>query len=219
MKLAIFDIDGTITQKSSERFFIKHLLKQKKLSYTRLVYTFFLFILKHPLQARNGFKQNKMYLRNLKEAELRSLAIECFDKQIQGNIKNNVLEEIHRRKAEGYKILLLSGSLPCLAEPMVQYVRADFRICSEVELSDGRFTGTMTALHPYAMNKKILAEKFCNENRFDLRQSCAYANEWADRFLLEAVAEPVAVDPDEKLKQLAMKKNWKVINTSYVKKF
>ncbi|MBL7960087.1 HAD-IB family phosphatase, partial [bacterium] len=174
--------------------------------------TFFLFLLRHPLQAINGFKQNKMYLRNLKEQEVRSLAVECFDKQIQFDIKNTLLEEIRRRKSEGYKILLLSGSLPCLVEPMVKYVGADFMICSELELSDGKFTGNMTALHPYGHNKKILSELFCKKHGFDLQHACAYANEWADRFLLESVAEPVAVNPDDKLGKTAQKKKWRIVN-------
>ncbi|MBL7996888.1 HAD-IB family phosphatase, partial [bacterium] len=181
MNLAIFDIDGTITRRSSERFFIRYLLRRKTLTFRRLIATFFLFLIKHPLQAFNGFKQNKMYLRNLKEQDTRALAAECFDKYIQFDIKNKLVDEIRRRKSEGYKILLLSGSLPCLVEPMVRRVGADFMICSELELSDGKFTGNMTALHPYGRNKQILAELFCKENSFDLQKSCAYANEWADR--------------------------------------
>lgn len=212
MKLAIFDIDGTITRKSSERFFIQYLLKQKKLRYAHLIKTFLLFVMKHPLQARTGFKQNKMYLRNMKETELRSLAEECFNKEILFSIKKEILKEIDRRRSESYAILLLSGSLPCLVEPMVRYVHADYWICSKVEIKDGQFTGDMTALHPYGQNKKILAEKFCQNHGFDMKKSCAYANEWADRFLLQSAAEAVAVDPDKKLRSMALRNNWKILD-------
>jgi HAD superfamily hydrolase (TIGR01490 family) len=212
VKLAIFDIDGTITRTSSERFFIKYLLRQRKLTYVHLLRTFFLFVIKHPLQARTGFKQNKMYLRNLKEPDLRKLAAECFNKEIISSTKRSLMDEIERRRSEGYKILLLSGSLPCLVEPMVNLVKADFMICSEVENVNSVFTGEMKALHPYGENKKTLAEKFCKEHGFDMMQSCAYANEWADRFLLEATAEAIAVDPDGKLKRLATTRNWKIID-------
>ncbi|MBL7995948.1 hypothetical protein JNM05_11315, partial [bacterium] len=78
---------------------------------------------------------------------------------------------------------------------------------------DGKFTGNMTALHPYGRNKQILAELFCKENSFDLQKSCAYANEWADRYLLGSVAEAVAVDPDDQLKQLSIRNHWKLVNT------
>lgn len=211
MKLAIFDIDGTITRTSSERFFIKYLLNHEVIDYVHLVRTFFLFLIKHPLQARTGFKQNKMYLRGLKEDELCRLASDCFNQEILSDIKQQLLDEIDRRRSEGYKILLLSGSLPCLVEPMVAHVKADFMICSEVENVNGIFTGEMKALHPYGENKKLLAEKFCTENDFEMNQSCAYANEWADRFLLEAVLEAVAVDPDEKLRKMSLQKKWKII--------
>lgn len=213
MKLAIFDIDGTITRKSSERFFIRYLLRQGTFNYTHLLKTFFLFVIKHPLQVRTGFKQNKMYLRHLKEPDLERLANECFNREIIPSVKTELTDEIEKRRSEGYKILLLSGSLPCLVEPMLDYVKADFMICSEIEIKDGICTGETTALHPYGKNKKKLAEKFCKERGFDMMQSCAYANEWADRFLLEAAAEAVAVDPDGKLKKLAVSKTWEIVNT------
>ena len=213
MKLAIFDIDGTITRTSSERFFIKYLLRHKTLTYVHLIKTFFLFLVKHPLQAKTGLKQNKMYLWNLNESNLRRLAKDCFKKEIMPNIKTALVSEIERRKSEDYKILLLSGSLPCLVEPMVEHVKADFMICSEVENVNGVFTGEMKALHPYGENKKLLAEQFCSKNGFEMNLSCAYANEWADRFLLEAVAEAVAVDPDKKLRNMAVLKSWRTINT------
>ncbi len=213
MKLAIFDIDGTITNKSSERFFIKYLLERKIIGYGHLVKTFFLFVMKHPLQARTGFKQNKMYLRDLSDKALRLAAAECFKRSIKPNIKQTILDEINERKSRGYKILLLSGSLPCLVEPMLDHTGADHMICSDVEISNGLFTGHMTDLHPYGPRKRILAERFCQRNGYRMDQSCAYANEWADRFLLESVGEAVAVDPDEKLRKLADSKKWKMIKS------
>lgn len=137
--------------------------------------------------------------------------MECFDQEIKHDIKTILLDEIRRLKSTGHKILLLSGSLPCLVEPLAQYVQADFTICSEVERLNGRFTGELNAPHPYALNKKTLAEQFCNKNSYDLKQSCAYGNDWSDRFLLKAVREAVAVDPDKKLRTMALRNNWKII--------
>ena len=43
-----------------------------------------------------------------------------------------------------------------------------------------------------------------------MEQACAYANEWADRFLLDSAGEAIAVDPDEKLEKMADEKEWRI---------
>jgi phosphoserine phosphatase len=151
-----------------------------------------------------------MYLRGFSDQRLRKLALECFENFIKPDIKAALMNEIQKRKSDGYQILLLSGSLPCLVEPMVQYTGADFMICSDVEIVNGRYKGEMKTLHPYGKNKKLLADNFCKEHGFRLEQACVYANEWADRFLLESAGEAIAVDPDKKLEKLAGVKKWRI---------
>ena len=211
MKLAIFDIDGTITHRSSERAFIKYLIRCRAISYTRLMVTALRFIVKHPTQIRNGFKQNKMYLRGARAEALRLLAEDCFEKKIKPDIKLKLASEIRDKRNEGYSILLLSGSIRFLVEPMARLLQADHIVCSETEIVEGAFTGELTSLHPYGQNKKILAIQFCRDHGFEMSTATAYANEFNDRFLLNEVAIPIAVHPDSKLRTLATKKKWTIL--------
>jgi len=141
---------------------------------------------------------------------VQSLARECFETKIRAEIKLSLIAEIQKKRMEGYKILLLSGAIRSLVEPMAEFVQADFIVCSETERIGGTYTGEMASLHPYGVTKQILAMDFCNKNGFDLSTALAYANEFDDRFLLDAVATPVAVHPDHELRKLAEKKNWRI---------
>lgn len=210
-RIAFFDIDGTITFRSSERSFIRYLIEKKIISHTHLGFSALRFVRLHPTYLRTGFKRNKMYLRGLEETVVQEHAQQCFSEQIRMAVKPSIVDEISRRKKDGFHIVLLSGSLRCLAAPMAELVQADDVICSETEIRSGRFTGEMTSLHPYGIAKRTLAEAYCTQRKSTLGNACAYANEWADRFLLKAVGEAVAVDPDEKLKRVSILNKWLII--------
>lgn len=211
-RIAFFDIDGTITRHSSERLFIRYLLQKKIISYSDLVLATLRYSCKHPTNLKNGFKQNKMYLRGLDAEMIRQHAAQCFDEFIRPSIKPLMTEAVETCRKDGYTIVLLSGSLRCLAEPMQRFTQAEDLICSETEIVNNRYTGEMSSLHPYGENKKTLAIRYCTDHQIAERNCRAYANEWADRFLMEAVGEAVAVDPDENLERLARIKKWKQIN-------
>lgn len=211
-RIAFFDIDGTITRQSSERLFIRYLLQKKIISYSDLVLATLRYSCKHPMYLKNGFKQNKMYLRGLDAAMIRQHAAQCFDEYIRPSIQPLMIDAVEMCRKDGYTIVLLSGSLRCLAEPMQRFTQAEDLICSETEIVNNRYTGEMTSLHPYGENKKILAIRYCLDHQIAMESCRAYANEWADRFLMGAVGEAVAVDPDEKLKRLAVEKKWRAIS-------
>lgn len=217
MKIAFFDIDGTLTRRSSERWFIRHLMRERILSGGRIAVTAVCFALRYPIKLRRGFKENKMYLRGLSTEAVERAARRCFEESIRPDVKKNVVEEIVKRKKDGFRIVLLSGSLRCLAEPMASFCGADDVLCSEVDVKDGRFTGRMISRHPYGFNKKRIAEEYATQSKASMNEACAFANEWPDRFLMTSVGEAVAVDPDERLKALALQKKWRIMDSAMEK--
>jgi len=57
------------------------------------------------------------------------------------------------------------------------------------------------------------AAKFLSEKglKINFKESFAYADSFVDLPILELVGKPVAVSPDEELKELAQSKGWQVI--------
>jgi putative phosphoserine phosphatase/1-acylglycerol-3-phosphate O-acyltransferase len=210
--IAFFDIDGTITRHSSERRLLKLLLKQGHLGVGDLVRAGSRFLFRHPVEFfQTGFKTNKSYLSGLSEQTLTDAARRCFEMFVRNDIRPALRAEIAARKANGARIVLLSGSLPQLVRPLADELGTDDFICSALEVREGRLTGRMTDLHPYADRKRVLAERYCQKNGSQLSEAAAYGNEGADLFLLNAVKEPVAVCPDTDLRHWARHHGWRIM--------
>lgn len=212
MKIAFFDIDGTLTQLATERSLIKFLFSNRILSPQRFISSVLRFLFTHCAITKSQWKAFKTYLCGLKVSEIESAASECFEKTIRFDFRDNVVAELNRKRAEGYTIVLLSGSIDPVANLIARYLNADALICSKLERKSDRFTGNLVNLHPYGIHKKKLAEKFCQDYGTELKNALAFANDYSDRFLMASAGEAVAVYPDPQLKKMALQRNWKIID-------
>ena len=64
----------------------------------------------------------------------------------------------------------------------------------------------------FAEDKLKIAQKLCEQHGADIKQAFAYGNSYNDRMILDAVGHPVAVTPDRRLRKLAWRKGWKIID-------
>jgi len=53
--------------------------------------------------------------------------------------------------------------------------------------------------------------RMIREHKFDAQQCFAYGDSWSDRSMLEAVGQPVAVNPARRLARIARRKKWPVL--------
>lgn len=118
------------------------------------------------------------------------------------------LIEAHHRA--GHDVVVVSASSAEVVEPVAELVGADRAIATRMEVDDeGRFTGRIA--HSLLHGAKVQAlEADAAAYGIDLGRSWAYSDSVTDRPMLEAVAHPVAVNPDRELRRLAAEKNWPV---------
>ncbi|MBI4209356.1 MAG: HAD-IB family hydrolase [Deltaproteobacteria bacterium] len=212
IKAAFFDVDGTLVPRiSTERIFAFYLL-QRRIIGIQQGWHFFRYFLNHPEQwADSIFKRDKAYLRGLESRDLRRYARECFKERIEGRISEKGRREIQKRHEEGARVILLTGSLECLVAPIARYLEVDGTIHSRLRLEKGVVTGEIEGLHPYGEKKRILLERYAYEREVDLSESYGYADSYQDIVFLEGVGNPVAVNPDRKLKEYAKHRQWPIV--------
>ena len=76
MKLAIFDIDGTVVRGSSERLFWRYLLRRGRLGPEQM-FAYLLFLVRYVATGGvHTIKKNKAYLTGLRSVEVAALARE-----------------------------------------------------------------------------------------------------------------------------------------------
>lgn len=211
MKLAFFDIDGTLLAGSTERRFFRYLLRKGHLG-PRQIASFIWFALRHARTYRGDvLKKNKAYLNGIDVARVRALAEEFVAAEVVPRLYRPAVNRLQRHLQAGDTTVLLSGTLEPIAGALaaalgVQHVRAT--VCDE---RHGRYTSAPPHRHPFGVEKRALAAELAAELGTELREAAAYGDSRHDLDLLEAVGHPVAVQPDAPLLATARDNRWDII--------
>ncbi len=212
LKAAIFDIDNTLIKgHSSERIFIKYLFKKGIINLWDVLRFFGLFLFKLLTFQGIYLKTNKSYLKDKNVCLIREEAGLCFRGCLSSFITPKAREEINRKKAEGYLIVLISGTLGVLIEQFKEGLGADAAVGTRLQVADGFFTGMLEGHHPYGQGKAKILLELASEMGIDLKNSYAYADHYSDVYFLRLVGHPVAVNAHAILKLYARSKGWPVV--------
>ncbi len=211
-RAAFFDLDGTLLEGSSERVFIRYLIERKAMGLKGL------FRLLPPLRRDlvRAMKGNKLYLKDMDAGYVEALSLRCFRERISPLLSPPVIERVEFHRKRGDLLVLLTGSLEFLAEPVGSHLGIPVVIATRLGRANGSLTGTIQGLHPYGDNKLKLLRELSEREGIDLKGSWAYGNSFSDRKVLKAVGNPVAVNPDPLLWFLARMKGWEIITTREV---
>ena len=153
---------------------------------------------------------NKAYLRGLALDRARQVAASAFHSRVLPRLSHRARETLAWHRAAGRHIVLLTGTLDFLGEPLRAYLRADWLLAAEPEVRQGLLTGRLREPHPYGTFKRDLLQRFAREHGLDLAASYGYADHHTDVPFLEALGHPVAVNPDDALRRIAGQRGWKI---------
>jgi len=218
---AFFDLDGTlISEPSLERRFFADLRYRRTIP----IGNYFLWLAKALKLAPRGIQTmrhaNKMYLRGVRrdggefsDAEQINRAIPRFFPA--------AIEHVAWHAKQGHGIVLVSGTLAPLADEMalalvvrlaVRGIEASVGVCAtQLEENDGRWTGRIIGDAMFGEAKARAVRRIAAEGGFDLPQCYAYGNCVNDRWMLEAVGRPRAVNPSRGMGKLARRRGWPVL--------
>jgi len=215
MKVAFVDIDHCLVSVNTSLEFTKHLLKNGYHSPWRFIpLTVLYFLFQFKLFPQAWLIQ--LYVLSLKGSNLESLrkiACDFTRERIAPTLILSVIEEIKELQRQGFRIVLATGSFELTATPLGQLIGADDVLATGLSEKKGLLTGGLRGVLLYGADKWRAVREFATANRVDLAQSSAYSDHSSDLPLLEAVGSPVAVNPDRKLRRLAKKRGWRLIET------
>jgi len=200
---AIFDVDGTLVRGGTERLFFRSLVRTGRLPPGRALG----FLLSLAASPRNRYR-NKTYLTGMPAAAAVDLGRRCFQDLIRPRLRTPALARLRAHRGGGDRIVLLTGSLAFLVQPLKELVAADWLIATELEQQRGAFTGNLLGLHPRGDNKRVLIEELARRQDLDLSISSAYGDHEEDVAVLECVGRPVAVNPTRALRRVATERGW-----------
>lgn len=200
---AIFDVDGTlITGPTLERTFYRFLYRTGELGPKEIAaYVKGLF-------EGVPLRVNRCHLRGKSESGLRRLARLCFEQEVRPALLPRALDRVRLHRISGHQVVLISGTLDILLEPLAEFLGAVCSRGTRLETANGLLTGRIDGVHPYAEEKVTSLVELKNTCGFDLHESFAYGNHNSDRYVLSAVGHAVATNADRRLRRLALARGW-----------
>lgn len=206
IKAAYFDLDKTILSKDSIIPFMKFYLKNNPKSilyYIALIPYFLLFCLK--IINNESIKYRIAHIfRNIDIEFGDRIGIEFADKIVPKLYYKDALEEIKRLKSEGYTLILVTASFEIYAKHIAYNLGFDKCMGTELWTYRNKYTGYMYGKNCYGKAKKY---RLLTENFFPKKsnKNIAYSDSISDLPLFDFADKKVCVNPDNKLKDYALK--------------
>lgn len=210
---AFYDLDHTILDGNSATHLVREARKRGVMSERQYRHAVWLSIL-YKLNIGDPTKMiNRMlsWLNGLQEDTIIALAQEIFDNIIKETIRPEILETIQEHRAKNGAVVLLSSATTPICQPVTQYMELDEMICTHLETKNGVLTGHTSGKLVYGPEKKVRMLAFCLEKAIDPLKAWYYGDSHTDRYVMEAVGNPVAVSPDKRLLKIAQRNNWPIL--------
>jgi phosphoserine phosphatase len=170
-----------------------------------------------PVLGRLTAKKNKAYLYKLETARVRSLAASFVVDEIVPRLYATAVHRLQSHLRRGDTVMLLSGTLEPIAQALARELNVPHVRATQCRERDGRYLGGPPLVHPFGAVKLELAAEFAAEIGAKLREASAYGDSQHDLTLLQAVGDPVAVQPDGPLLETARGNRWHIIRSPDVR--
>jgi HAD superfamily hydrolase (TIGR01490 family) len=123
-----------------------------------------------------------------------------------------MLDEVHDHQDAGRATFIVSAAGNGVVEALAGVLGMEGGIGTRYEVgADGNFTGRFDGPFVYGPGKVEAMQAFAAEHEIDLDASYAYSDSLSDLPMLRAVGNPVVVNPDPPLAELAKQEGWQTM--------
>jgi HAD superfamily hydrolase (TIGR01490 family) len=210
---ALFDLDRTLLDTSSGQLWARYMHRTGQMSTLEFARAAWWGVL-----SRLGLLDMTELIPRLVEtaaggdqAETMRDSNRWFAQDVLPHVAGRGLERVADHQAQGHVVAIVSASTQYVVGPMAAHLGVPGQyVCTHIRSVDGRLTGELEPPPCYGQGKVVWAERFAAEHGVDLAGSYFYTDSISDLPLLERVGHPVAVNPDPRLRRLALRRGWPV---------
>lgn len=208
---AFFDVDNTILpgQASEVRFF-RWLWRQGVVGWPE-VRASLSWLARHlPALSLHPLRERKLYLAGKPAQVIQPLGNEFCREQLCPRVSPSAMRAIEEHRNAGHVIVLLTGSLDFLIDPIADALQVERCFAGRPEQIDGVYTGRLVPPLPYGQGKRRLIEQLAQDFSLDLSLCYAYGDSPGDFDLLEGVGHPTVINPIRGMDRLARQRKWPI---------
>lgn len=201
-KLAIFDIDYTITRKETLMEFFKYLVSKdiKNIKFLpRALYSGLMYGVK-VYDERKVKECFLKFIENIDEAELAKLTKSFYDERISKILYKDAVDMIKKLKKEGYMVVLISASPEFYVKEFYAIKEVDLIIGTKFTFGGGKFIRKMHGNNCKGEEKvRRLNEALKEKNiKVDFKNSYMFSDSLSDKPLLDLVGNPYLINYKKK---------------------
>jgi len=213
VRAALFDMDRTLVRKETASLYVRYQRAIGEATRRDLAQALFwvaqytLGIIDAPAVAARAAKP----LAGTPEYILAARCDDWFRRFVEPHVADLGRRAVELHRGRGELLAIVTGASPYAARPLARRLGIPHVIASELEVDErGLFTGRFVPPLSYGHGKIERTRKLAAEHGFVLEESTFYSDSYTDLPLLEAVAEPVVVNPDPRLARVAKQRGWRV---------
>lgn len=213
MRLAFFDLDKTILSINSGTLWVRREFALGNLS-TRDALRAAGWLAQYTLGLAGAATMVEQAVASLKGSTAQTLRDRTrgfYESEVRHAYRPGALEAIARHRAAGDRLVMLTSSTHYLAELVAGELRFDDVRANQLEIdAAGAHTGGIVDGACFGEGKVAHARRAATSAGLRLEDAVFYTDSFSDLPVLERVAEPVAVNPDVRLKRHAQRRGWRV---------
>ena len=213
-RVAVFDLDGTVTRHDTYVDFLLYCLRRKPLRLLTLP-----ALASYLLVHKAGFKSNHWLKARYLEAvvggitrtELEDICNEFVARTLVKNIKQPALDELSRLREEGYILVLATASFGFYVRSLATELEFDEVLCTEAMFDDGdKLTGKLDGENCIGSEKARRIGMLSSQRGWaDIE--LGYSDSKVDLPMLEMVGRALVIDPKPATEKVAASKGFEVL--------
>ncbi len=214
VEAAFFDLDKTVISKSSSLALTRPMYRAGLVSrsallkgaYAQLVY----LLLGADEKKMDRLKEGMLALtRGWEKEQVEQIVREALTELVDPYIYLEALDLMDLHRALGRKVFIVSSSAEEVVRALTEHLGDVEVIATRAKIEGGKYAGELE-FYCYGENKAVAIREIAEREGIDLSGSYAYSDSITDLPMLEAVGNPVAVNPDRELRREAEKRGWQI---------
>lgn len=218
MRLALFDLDGTLLPGDSDHAFgeyLVHLGWADGSEFARRNDTFYADYQAGRLDIHDYIDFITAPWRSRPAGEAEAASRRFIDDIVRPMLRPAALQLIERHRAAGDRLAIVTATNDFVTRPIADLLGVSDLIATELERdSQGRATGAIRGVPSFREGKVTRVEQWlagAGTTLAGCERSVFYSDSTNDLPLLERVRDPVATNPGPALERLARERGWPVL--------
>lgn len=214
-RLALFDMDRTLLSRETASMYVRYQREIGEATTRDLLRTLG-WVVKYTIGTLEMEKVAARALRTLEGVPEMVVAARCddwFRRSVEQFVTDGGRLAVAAHRAAGDVCAIVTGASVYASRPLARLLDIPHLVSSVFEVDDrGIFTGRPELPLCFGTGKLERAERLAREVGLPLERAIFYTDSHSDLPLLEAVDEPVVVNPDPRLHRIATERGWRVVH-------